>query len=419
MYTDYDVETILEKAIKARSNPKDKFLVKLAPIDMRKSRDNLIKSCLDVFAPTEKDFVSEMKYHDVCHRYHLSLENNDIFSDKEIMCSFLKNHQCAFVGGFVTSMLCGTQYGDVDIMFYNSATYEQIMSAAEDLAGLLLKKGHQLRMVKTSSSLSLIVDAPFEIEEFQFVYRQFRNKADILCNMDLGTCQCMWDGDMYLGTPMACVCLNTCANIFDLSEWGPFKEERLEKYFNYGFAVIFPNIDMHKLSERKTHVLPYLKLHTEYHTDDRKIFGRLEGIKLHPDEQHRRKFFNYIYQPHCGSKFGKLWKTGLICAHNIKQSKQQDPEYILYKNDICPGDVRLVDVNIDLNETEFFNPDYDDCEDCENGNGNSRVMEEITTTGWKEFNDKCVKIIPYQHTPKKYLDKINPAEWYGEYWNDV
>lgn len=416
MYSDSQVNELLEKAVINRKEPNDDTLVKLKPFDLRDSRANLLESHLSVFAPTEGDFTHIRRGLDVSHRYHFGKENS-IFSSSDIMVDFLKTHKCAFVGGFVTSMLCETVYRDIDIMFYDSATYEQVMDAAKDLTERLLRCNHHVRLVKTSSSLSLVVDAPFEYEEFQFVYRQFRNKADILYNMDLGSCQCMWDGTYFLGTPIARECLNYGVNIFDLSEWGPYKEERLVKYFNNGFAVIFLELDYSAISDQGDYELPHIKLQTEYSHGLSHYFicGTMEAKELTPEQAQMRKeqFFGYLYQPHVGH-IASTWQVTNIALHNMQQSKQTSPAYVLYKNNIKPEDVYEVKVTIDLADVEVALQASE--LDEEQFEFNSSNCGEFNAPNCVEFNALNIELSPEMRMPDKYRRTITPEEWYGAYF---
>lgn len=411
MYSDDGVKRLLKEAAIERANPTDEKLVKLKPFNLRDSRDNLLESQLTVFAPTERDFAWLRRGLNASHRYHTK-EGSRIFLNNEIMVNFLQKHKCAFVGGFVTSMLCETVYRDIDIMFYNSATYEQVMKAAKDLTQLLLNNNHQVRMVKTSNSLSIIVDAPFEYEEFQFVYRQFRNKADILYNMDLGSCQCMWDGVEFLGTRMARECLNYGVNIFDLSEWGPYKEERLVKYFNNGFAVVFPNLNYSMVSDEGDHELPYITLHTNYSESYHFVCGMIGAKELSIEDKQLRKehFFGYMYEPHTGD-VANTWNLDKIAYHNIIQSKKTAPSYVLYKNNISPEDVYESRITVDYDEIEFFSSMEEEGLDTE--------QRAFVTANWEDFNAQGIELIPELTTPDKYKRTVTAEEWYGYYSDSI
>jgi len=83
--------------------------------------------------------------------------------------------------------------------------------------------------------------------EVQLIFRLYKTKSEILHGFDLGSSSVGYDGKQVYLTTLGKFCYEHTCNIIDTTRRSTTYEYRLEKYFNRGFNIVFPKLDIKKL----------------------------------------------------------------------------------------------------------------------------------------------------------------------------
>jgi len=108
-----------------------------------------------------------------------------------------------------------------------------------------------VRAVRTPHTLSLILDNRTKI---QIVFRLYRTKSEILHGFDLGSSAVGYDGTTVWFTSLGKFAYECGCNIVDPSRRSTTYEKRLNKYFQRGFEVVLPDLDLTTVRQQ---YLPY------------------------------------------------------------------------------------------------------------------------------------------------------------------
>ena len=100
----------------------------------------------------------------------------------------------------------------------------------------------------------------------QVILRLYNTISEILHGFDLGSSSVGFDGTLVYFTSLSKFCFENMVNILDSTRRSTTYEVRLVKYFEQGFNIILPNLDMtklrtqyHKYSLSEVCELPYMK----------------------------------------------------------------------------------------------------------------------------------------------------------------
>lgn len=83
--------------------------------------------------------------------------------------------------------------------------------------------------------------------KYQVILRLYQTKSEILHGFDLGSSAVGFDGENLLFTTLSKFSYEYCCNIVDTTRRSTTYELRLRKYFERGFKIIVPNLDISKL----------------------------------------------------------------------------------------------------------------------------------------------------------------------------
>lgn len=195
-------------------------------------------------------------------------------------------------GGSIRSVLLNSRINDVDIFLYGLKTPTEAKSRIEkfilDLHIHLskLKNGHYVKSkldelnakmegVKTKSETNTMMREFNEKHKdkydpkindnisifsngntvtlfvnnikMQIVLRLYNSVSEILHGFDLGSSAVGFDGSNVYFTSLSKFCFENMVNIIDCTRRSTTYENRLIKYFNVGFNIIVPNLDIKKL----------------------------------------------------------------------------------------------------------------------------------------------------------------------------
>jgi hypothetical protein len=95
------------------------------------------------------------------------------------------------------------------------------------------------------------ITAQIEKKTIQVVLRRYKSPGEILIGFDLPCCAIGFDGQKVLFTPLSAFCISKNVNVVDLTRCSTTFETRINKYFERDVAMIFPNLDIKKMSQSK------------------------------------------------------------------------------------------------------------------------------------------------------------------------
>jgi hypothetical protein len=200
-------------------------------------------------------------------------------------------------GGFITSTLTNSQYKDIDIFIYGLTPDEATKKVEEIIHTLknpvsvpnmseaeVKKYISNLTPEEVVGKLTLAMRGRSEyhgndysvdydirnsniwrnnnvisIGEFQIILRCYTSISEILHGFDLGSCAFGFDGRTIWMTELSCFAYKTGFNIVDLTRRSTSYEYRLYKYYNRGFGIIFPDLDVFKLKPNE-YISKYAKI---------------------------------------------------------------------------------------------------------------------------------------------------------------
>jgi hypothetical protein len=180
-------------------------------------------------------------------------------------------------GGFVSDCLLNKDRSkDVDMFIYGLATQEEATARVHKLVNDIIdlnaaykkkKKEEQRRSSKDSKKSYMSDDDESETThtesvfpkairhqhclnlecegvDYQIIFRLYKTKSEILHGFDLGSSAVGFDGKDVLFTSLSKFSYENIANIIDPSRRSTTYEKRLEKYYQKGFRIILPDLNI-------------------------------------------------------------------------------------------------------------------------------------------------------------------------------
>jgi hypothetical protein len=103
---------------------------------------------------------------------------------------------------------------------------------------------YDVRCVRNKNAITAIFDGRITI---QIILRLYKSKSEILHGFDVGSSAVGWDGANLYFTSLSKFAHEYSCNIIDTTRRSTTYERRLSKYFDRGFDIIFPRLDITKL----------------------------------------------------------------------------------------------------------------------------------------------------------------------------
>lgn len=188
-------------------------------------------------------------------------------------------------GGSVLSMIHGKwSIGtDVDLFLCGYKTTEELENRVQKLVAELFKNKTTYRpilMIRTVHAITLKID----LCKIQIVLRRYETPSQVLHGFDIGSCQVGIWNDRVITTTLGKFALEYQMNIFDLSRRSTSYEYRiLYKYAGRDYGVIFPELDIQKMSKA-------MKSHPRGEFFDANV--HLKMIKFHPKNKNTFEFYH-------------------------------------------------------------------------------------------------------------------------------
>lgn len=135
-------------------------------------------------------------------------------------------------GGSITSMMANKQPKDYDIFFYQSND-DDIWRVIDNMYEKF-NKYYDIRCYRTLYAVTLVLD---DLHIIQFIFKYYENKASILYDFDLGSCQYLYNGSNIYGTYEGLIALKYRFNIIDKRLHNHINPNRVNKYIDKGFGL--------------------------------------------------------------------------------------------------------------------------------------------------------------------------------------
>lgn len=213
-----DIEFILSKHKEERANiPTDNLLIE--PVGTKRAN------------------VLEMQSHIV-----LVNDSKQYYDFERIKSSYIYNilnyekYNLVMAGGAILAVLIDRTPSDYDFFFFNLKE-EEIMANVEAIINDL-KKLFMIVVYRSTSVVTIVISNTYV---FQFILREYPNKASIIYGFDLSMSQFLYDGSNIYMTKLADASCSYHCNIIDITSRRYNYERRLMKYFiQYSVGIIMP-----------------------------------------------------------------------------------------------------------------------------------------------------------------------------------
>ena len=158
----------------------------------------------------------------------------------------LIDNQMVIGGGSVIESIMGDEYHkDIDIFLYGHTE----ISATQAIINLCKHlKANTITRNKNCINFYFDDESPY----VQVILKIFNSKEDILKSIDLGSSQFIYDGVEILTTPLGNFAIKYGLNIIDNRKVLSTYEERIVKYIEKGFGLVFYGIEKQKVLLAKT-----------------------------------------------------------------------------------------------------------------------------------------------------------------------
>ncbi len=144
-------------------------------------------------------------------------------------------------GGFISSVIIKRYHmdGDIDI-FIHGLDQEQANIKLRELVRVFKKFTGERYIWRNANVVN--------IGKFQIILRCYTSISEILHGFDIPSCAVGFDGESIWMTEMALFTYKSGFNVIDLTRRSTSYESRLNKYLHRGFGIIFPDLNLSKLT---------------------------------------------------------------------------------------------------------------------------------------------------------------------------
>lgn len=180
--------------------------------------------------------------------------------------SALSYENVLIAGGATMNCLLGRAWtSDVDIFLYGLSrekanvkikaileamynSYADYFSITKDDITENEVKAHMLSAIETIRNDNCVTVRFDGGQEIQIILRLYESIGEILENFDIGSCSVGYDGDEIYFSKRGVRAYETFTNVIEPEKRSTTYEYRLLKYWNRGFKIVLPDLDVKKLS---------------------------------------------------------------------------------------------------------------------------------------------------------------------------
>jgi hypothetical protein len=215
------------------------------------------------------------------------------------LLSILPEKNVVVCGGAASWAMTGNKSrlpGDIDLFMYGLPDDESEASRKMrwNCVGRIVRKiRSQFESYKESLTVGILtiigyrkINYTYEAKQpkyvkFQIILRAYKSVSSILHGFDVPAASIAFDGHVIVMTTIAAFAHMFRVNIIVPEYRSTTYESRLIKYFERGFALCMPNLDIARLSKSVTSILPYCKL-TPTRVRGNFAAGKVELIATQP-----------------------------------------------------------------------------------------------------------------------------------------
>jgi len=192
-------------------------------------------------------------------------------SDAEFMRRFLREdyvmaefdysrHGLVLAGGAVSAFViadCRHCFDDYDLFLVGHSPVTALSAIASLGDYLHLKWGPRIKIFRTVNCITFHCTG---YRRVQVILRLYSTRAEVVHGFDLGSSAFLWDGTAVFCSATGRLAAELGVNVLDLVVRRASYETRLVKYFDRGFDVVVPNLNVHRMLSGSGHELPFLYL---------------------------------------------------------------------------------------------------------------------------------------------------------------
>lgn len=212
----------------------------------------------------------------------------EFFYDKYPMLTEIDMTHVFVGGGCVSSLLIDhDNNGDVDLFIHGCDDEEK----AESVVGMILQKiknwcdssgdAYEYKIYKGKFLIKFEIyqfveeiSKPKLVQEIQIIFRLYDNPSEIINGFDIGSSSVGFDGHKVYFTEMAAYCYQNMVNVVDTWCSSPTFGNRLHKYAQRGFKILFPFIHTTELWEASHNICSFRDLTIKRKEDGTWVTGK-------------------------------------------------------------------------------------------------------------------------------------------------
>jgi len=165
------------------------------------------------------------------------------------------------VGHHVRSPYNKTYEGDIDVFVYGLSEL-QATNRVRSFTKALNARGREMLKMRDKNDRKIYYSDPFFIKsencitltfggnlsiKIQIILRLYTTKSEILHGFDMGSSAVGFDGQQVYFTGLGKLAYECQCNVVDTTRRSNTYENRLQKYYERGFKIVLPHLDMSKL----------------------------------------------------------------------------------------------------------------------------------------------------------------------------
>lgn len=153
-------------------------------------------------------------------------------------------------GGFCRSILMNQPVKDIDVFFFGINEKTMTMKIENLIKQIKKRFNNNLFMYKTKYNVFEIVIKDDIMIRVQLILRKHKNLLSTLKRFDMAPCRVAYTGKDLLFTDSAYIAYKFGVNIIDEDNYSKPFVDRIVKYFNSGFKICLPNLDLKKIDSK-------------------------------------------------------------------------------------------------------------------------------------------------------------------------
>ncbi|QKF93471.1 hypothetical protein QKU48_gp0013 [Fadolivirus algeromassiliense] len=277
------------------------------------------------------------------------------------------------------------------------------------------------------STVTLMIDNL----KLQVVLRLYNTLSEIIHGFDLGSSAVGFDGNNVLFTTLSKFCYENMVNIFDGTRRSTTYEYRLIKYFDHGFNIVLPNLDIGKLKtgyfkyqlsevcEMPHIIFSYSEINGNvvsvkkfYNLKDSSTVNSDYDFYDDYDSKFKVPYFNLTELISGRKKFIYMKEINVNSAHDTNNEDYNDDESDEEFND---NDDDENDNDDDENDNDdISNEEYVETDNNKNNsvNSNSSILSFNETVLRYGFVEWCYNMI-FKNMNKKYVNFDNVFKYFN------